>query len=253
MTTAFFYDKTFEGLLTAIFDAYDSKIFPDGLLKIGEPAPLFTDACRTVCSDDERAQRVWTGLRKRLSKHACNMLLYAWLSEIDGIDVLLFRYIRKVFDFGARAAVDFGDADVLEVRNAARKVSHEAQYLKQFVRFCKTADDIYFAPARPLYNALSLTVDHFSNRFADRQWIVYDMRRKYGYYYDLHEVREIIFADGDLSDGKISAMSIAADEKLFQEMWKEYFKALAIKERINLRLQRKNMPARFRQYLTEYR
>lgn len=253
MTKAFFYDKTFDGLLTAVFDAYSSKTFPDRLLKMGEPAPLFTEICRTVYSDEERAQRVWTGLQQKLPKQACNMLLYAWLSEIDRVDELLFRYIRKIFDGPAQASANFGDADVLEVRNIARKVSHEALYLKQFVRFSKTADQIYFAPVRPIYNALSLVVDHFANRFADQQWIIYDMRRKYGYFYNLHEVSEIVFAENELSDSKISALQTTDDDKLFQQMWKEYFKALAIKERINPRLQRKNMPVRFWQYLTEYK
>ena len=36
---AFIYDKTFEGLLTAVFDAYVRKSFPDVLLAEGEPLP----------------------------------------------------------------------------------------------------------------------------------------------------------------------------------------------------------------------
>ena len=44
---------------------------------------------------------------------------------------------------------------------------------------------------------------------------------------------------------------MAEDEKLFQELWHGYFKAMFIKERINLRKQRQDMPVRFWQYLTE--
>lgn len=47
----FFYDKTFEGLLTAIFDAYTHRTFPDRLLRVGEPAPLFADTTYTVVTD----------------------------------------------------------------------------------------------------------------------------------------------------------------------------------------------------------
>jgi len=43
------------------------------------------------------------------------------------------------------------------------------------------------------------------------------------------------------------------DEKLFQSMWKEYFKSIAIKERLNLRLHRQHMPARFWKYMPEKR
>ena len=41
--TVFVYDKTFEGLLTAVFDAYSRRSFPDLLLAEGEPFPLFYD------------------------------------------------------------------------------------------------------------------------------------------------------------------------------------------------------------------
>ena len=45
----FVYDKTFEGLLTAVFDAYSRRTFPDLLVTEGEPFPLFYDeAIRTT-------------------------------------------------------------------------------------------------------------------------------------------------------------------------------------------------------------
>jgi probable DNA metabolism protein len=249
--TVFFYDKTLEGLLSAVFEAYAEKIFPDRLLREGSIAPLFVDNSRTVATDGAHAARVWTGLLNKLGKNTCNMLLHAWLSEEDGCDALLFRYICKTFDHAHSVALNFGDEDVLSVAKIARKVAHEAQYIKQFVRFQKTADDIFFAPLRPLYNALPLTVDHFTDRFADQQWIVYDMKRKYGYYYNLHEACEITFADDRLPGGKPDESLMAEDEKLFQDLWKNYFKSIAIKARINPRLQRRNMPARFWSYLTE--
>ncbi|MEN6596618.1 MAG: DUF4130 domain-containing protein [Proteiniphilum sp.] len=47
------------------------------------------------------------------------------------------------------------------------------------------------------------------------------------------------------------SLMMAADEEMFQELWKGYFKAMTIKERINPRLQRQHMPKRFWKYLTE--
>ena len=51
---AFIYDKTFEGLLTAVFDAYVRKSFPDVLLAEGEPLPLFCEETVTICSDKQK-------------------------------------------------------------------------------------------------------------------------------------------------------------------------------------------------------
>jgi probable DNA metabolism protein len=248
----FFYDKTFEGLLTAVFDAYSRKVFPDKLLGENDIPPLFMDGSYTVVTQEDKALRVWGALEKKLSKQACNMLTYAWLSETEGCGELLFRYIRKVFDNRVSIEANFGDKDVLELHQLARKVSHEGHYLEQFIRFQKAADGIYFAPVSPVYNALPLVIEHFADRFSDQKWLIYDVKRKYGYFYDLKIVEEVTLQDDKhLLSGKLDDELMAEDEKLFQELWKGYFKAIAIKERINPRLQRQNMPRRFWKYLIE--
>ncbi|MDR1524253.1 MAG: TIGR03915 family putative DNA repair protein [Tannerella sp.] len=250
--TIFFYDKTFEGLLNAVFDAYNLKIFPDKLLMAGDITPIFTDASHTVVTGEERSKRVWNALQNKLEKNVCNMLMYVWLSELEGSDELLFRYICKTFATTRKIEYNFGDADILEVEKIARKVSHEAQYIKQFVRFQKADGNIFFAPIKPIYNALPLTIDHFTDRFSDQSWVIYDLHRKYGYYYDLHTTKEITFiGDDHLLSGKLDESLMAEDEKLFQDLWKGYFKAMTIKERINPRLHKKNLPVRFWLHLTE--
>ena len=248
----FFYDRTFEGLLTAVFDAYSRKTFPDKLLAEGEISPLFMTESYTVVTNEERAIRVWSALQNKLSKQVCNMLTYAWLSEEEGCDELLFRYIRKAIDARESIETNFGDADVLNIHKLAGKVSHEQLYLKQFVRFQKAGDGIFFAPVSPVHNALPLVIEHFSDRFSDQKWVIYDLKRKYGYYYDLNTTTEITLDDDEhLLSGKLDEALMAEDEKLFQDLWKGYFKSMTIKERINLRLQRQHMPKRFWKYLTE--
>ena len=64
----FLYDKTFEGLLTAVFEAYRLKKFPDSIIKEEDTLPLFYDETYTVITDDEKAERVWKSLGKKLSK-----------------------------------------------------------------------------------------------------------------------------------------------------------------------------------------
>ncbi len=248
----FFYDKTFEGLLTALFDAYNRKTFPEQLLGIGDIPPLFLTDEYTVISDEEKAARVWAGVEKRISKFACNMLTHVWLSEEQGSDELLFRYIRKTLDSKKSIETNFADADVLQVHQLARKVGHEGHYLKQFIRFQKAADDIFFAAVSPRYNALPLVIEHFKDRFSDQKWVIYDLKRKYGYYYNLHSCEEMTLEnDEHILSGKLDENLMAQDEKMFQELWKGYFKSMTIQERINLKLQRQHMPKRFWKYLTE--
>lgn len=57
--------------------------------------------------------------------------------------------------------------------------------------------------------------------------------------------------DTHLLTGKLNEDLMAQDEKLFQDLWKNYFGALTIRERINPKLQRQHMPRRFWKFLTE--
>lgn len=243
----FVYDKTFEGLLTAVFDAYSRRTFPDLLVTEGEPFPLFYDEAIRIYTDDRKAERVWKGLEKKISKSSLSGLTVTWLSELPEVDLLLFRYIRKAIDAPATIEFNLGDPDILETAKIWKKVNNERLRVMQFFRFQKAADGTYFAAIAPIYNVLPLVLPYAQDRFADQQWLIYDLKREYGYYYDLNDTIEVRFEEKDshLLTGLLSEDIMDKDEKLFQSMWKEYFKSIAIKERLNLRLHRQHMPARF--------
>jgi hypothetical protein len=250
----FLYDKTFDGLLTAVFDAYSRRSFPDQLLPEGHPLPLFTDESYIVYTQDEKALRVWKALEKKLSVYACHMIQAVWLSEEPESDMLLFHFIRKSIDSPHSIETDMGDDVVLAVMKLAKSVYKEAEYIRQFVRFQKTADGLYFAPIAPKYNALPVAVDYFSSRFCDQEWIIFDTLRKYGYHYDLKKVEPFTFEDEETSaliTGKLLPGQMAENEKMFQDFWKSYIHSLTIRERMNPKLQRQHMPARFWKFLTE--
>lgn len=252
--TLFIYDHTFEGLLTCIFDAYFRKTFPDSLLTEGGPLPLFYDEAIHIVTDEEKAGRVWRGLQKKISRHALFSLTCCWLSELPKVDEMLFRYIRKAINAPHSIETNFADPDVLELAKIYKRVDGERIRLMQFVRFQKAADGTFFAAVEPPFNALPLTVDHFKDRFADQRWLIYDVKRQYGYYYNLTEIEEVTFEDphqAHLVTGMLNETLMDNNEKLFQELWKTYFKSICIKERRNPRKHRQDMPVRYWKYLTE--
>lgn len=251
----FVFDNTFEGLLTSVFEAYSRRVFPDALFPEGEPLPLFHDEVFTVITEEEKAKRVWRGLQKKLSSGALSCLAQCWLAEEQETPMLLFRYIRKAIDAPRSIETNFADPDVLQLAQIWKKVDGERMHLMQFVRFQKAADGTFFAAFEPQFNALPLTIHHFKDRFADQKWIIYDMKRRYGFYYDLQDVTTISFDDDSreshLITGMLDESLMDKDEKLFQQLWKTYFKAICIKERMNPRKHRQDMPVRYWKYLTE--
>ncbi len=249
----YLYDKTFEGLLTAVFDAYSRKIFPDILQEEGAPLPLFAEDVYSVITQENRADRVWKALEKKLTAGACRMIRAVWLSEEANADQLLFRFVRKNLDSPTSIETNFGDEEVLAMMKLAKSVNFEAEHIRQFVRFQKTADGLFFAPIEPRYNALPLAVDYFHSRFSDQEWVVYDTKRKYGYHYNLKKVELFTFEGNDPipTSGKLRADQLDTHEALFEDFWKSYIKTLTIRERLNPKLQRQHMPVRFWKYLTE--
>lgn len=248
----FHYDKTLDGLMTALYDAYNRKSFPDSLLAIDEQEPLFVDESHTVVTDAANSARVWNGLKQKLQPNSLNILTYVWLSELPSSDELIFRYARKIFDSKFSIEINFADPDVLQMQKIAQKVNRERHRMIEFVRFQKAADDIFFAPVSPDHNCLPLTINHFKDRFKDQKWIIYDVHRNYGYFYDLKSVTEMTLDSTDLfPKGKLDEKLMAEDEMIFQNLWRGYFKAMTIKERINPKLHRQNLPERYWKYLTE--
>ena len=237
--TIYVFDGTMDGLLTAVFDAFSLKEEPQELLAEGDALPLFCNHIYQVTTDDEKARRVWTGLEKKLTREAMKLISASWLSELRELNTPLFRYICKVFKQGDISR-NFADADVLAVT----------------IRFQKAKDGTYLAVVSPDHNVLPIITDHFSDRFNDQPWLIYDAKRHYGFYYDGKTVIHITFEDEasvpfSLENGKLNEAVLSNDDQLLQDLWRTYFKAICIKERMNPRKQLKDMPRRYWKYMTE--
>ena len=258
--TCYSFDNTLDGLLTAVFEAFALHEQPEMLLSEGDPVPLFCDRLYAVPTDTEKAGRVWKGLEKRLPKNVVKMLAVSFLSEMHELNNPLFQYICKVFrqQEGTEGIErNFADPDILAVTNIARKVNHEQHRMKQFIRFQKAKDGTYLAVISPDHNVLPLVIDHFADRFNDQPWLIYDAKRHYGFYYDgTGEPVRITFEDEssvtfNLANGRLNDEVLSDDDQLLQDLWRTYFKAICIRERLNPRKQLQDMPRRYRKYLTE--
>ena len=262
------FDRTLDGLLTAVFDAFALHQQPEMLMGKGGQLPLFCEEVHEVETDEEKARRVWTGLEKKLSKEILRMITVSYLSELPELDTPLFHYICKVFSNSSntsskrndspleRRRLNYSDPDVLAVTDIAHKVLHEQLHMKQFIRFQKAKDGTYLAVVSPDHNVLPLITNHFQDRFGDQSWLIYDARRRYGYYYDQQELLRVTFQDEtalpfDFETGKLSEELLSENDLLFQELWRTYFKAICIHERMNPKKQLSDMPRRYWKYMTE--
>jgi len=248
------YDGTFKGLLTAIFDCFERKLEPGYIQpKQNKQAELFGEKL-SVTTDINKADRVLSGLLKRIEKRGLNDLFKVFCSELPERELLILRYCRCVFKIGYNPLKDYRQESILRVSQIVKKINREIHRTHAFVRFQKTKDDIYAATIKPDFDVLQLACKHFEDRYQDQHWMIYDTRRDYGIYYDLNETKTIKLEDPQWAGRhKLRQDHLSEEEKLFEAMWQQYFKATSIVERKNMKLHLQHVPYRYWQYLPEKR
>ena len=75
------FDGTLEGLLTAVFDSYERKAVTVKLVSAEHYLPDVFQENYTVISEDSKAKRVWSGLRKKLDADWMKNFYKSFLSE----------------------------------------------------------------------------------------------------------------------------------------------------------------------------
>ena len=248
------YDGTFPGFLSAVFEVWDRDRFPARIVP-PEVAPGLFEETLEVKTADDHADRVWKGIAKAGGKQLCQRFMHVFLSRAPEAEDLMLFILKQLFDSKKNIAGDLSVEEVLKFTQLERKVLREVHRLYMFLRFEQTADGIWFAPISPKYDVLPMTLNHFKSRFSDQAWLIYDTVRKYGYYYDTKVVEEITIDNPvfEKETGSLPPEAQSKDEQHWQEMWRSYFKHIAIRERANPRLQRQFMPKRFWKHLTEKR
>lgn len=248
------FDGSFDGLLTALFEFYERRPGAVQLVAQKYHQPMMLADVFEVVTDEAKAKRVWAGLRKKLSPQWQQVLYKVYLSESAVAFQHIFDFARYIFDSPAGAEKNFGNPHVMAVSKIERNVSRERHRMKAFIRFQKTADGMYYAPIEPDFNVLPLIASFFKNRYADQQWIIYDVKRKYGLHYDLHTVNEITYEFAETIDTKkvnLPTNVIDAKEELTSLLWKDYFNSTNIPARKNMKLHIQHVPKRYWKYLNE--
>ncbi len=245
------YDGSFNGFLTAIFVAFEEKIKVTDIQKNSvSQNGLFSDT-ETIFTNIEKAKRVWNGIQSK-SSSAIKNIYFAYMSESKGVELLLYRYVRKLFAAPSSEHSDYSDGIVLKVGQLAKSVGREKHRMEAFVRFQLTKDDVYFANIEPDFDVLPLISKHFRSRYADQQWIIYDVKRKYGLFYDLERVEIISLDLQEVYSNSIKRSSaFGTQEYDYQDLWNNYFKSTHIKSRINKKLHTQHVPKRYWKYLSE--
>ena len=134
------------------------------------------------------------------------------------------------------------------VREKLVKVWHEIHRFYGFVRFRELGGDVLYSCISPQNDILEFLEPHFSDRFPNENWMIYDQNR--------HKVlthprggectvyREVI--------PNQSREGLPADEDAYEDLWKAFCRYITIPERKNPSLQKQFVPLKFRSNTPEF-
>ncbi|GAB7257477.1 TIGR03915 family putative DNA repair protein [Polaribacter sp. OB-PA-B3] len=246
------YDGSFDGFLCCVFYVFEYKLKNAKIQnEFVQQNALFSEN-EKITTNKEKADRVWKGLKTKASTISTTKIYYAFLSEQAGVENILLDYITYIFKSNKKVDTDFTNNSVLKTSKIAKNVSREKHRMEAFVRFKLTKDAIYFANIEPDFNVLPLISKHFKSRYADQKWVIYDIKRNYGLYYDLEEVTimQMEFPK-NFNFSKTDKNFFSEEEFDFQTLWQNYFKSTNITERKNMKLHIQHVPKRYWKYLSE--
>ncbi len=242
----FLYDGSWQGLLTAIYQAYCSPKEPDRILAEGDPqSELFVENIPIV-TDMDLAEKVSQSARQKISPLAWRQALNAFLSEETEVGTMIYRYWQYGWRIGRDLDRHLEDARVRAIHQLADKVTKESHRMKGLLRFQQVEGQppFLYAPYSPDNNITGLVAPHFARRLANEKWIIHDLKRGLAALYNQKEWLITDFHPEQLPQ-------LGQSEVAWQNLWQTYYHHLAIKERCNPSLQRRNMPMRYWQFLTE--
>lgn len=251
--TILLYDGTFEGLLTAIFEVYEYKFDPAEIIaeERYKTESIFS-ATHKVSTDQEKSDRVLKRLEKNIGKKGISQLLRVYLSENENAERLILSAVSQSIRFPNEYILEnFANSDIMEIAKITKSVSREVHRMHAFVRFEKLQDEVYFAKIEPDFNVLPLIIRHFKNRYQDQKWMIYDLRRHYGIFYDLNEAQFFEPSLEQTSQLKRTENILHEEEIQYQKLWQRYFFKTNIPERKNIKLHVQSLPKRYWKYLTE--
>lgn len=238
------YDGTFDGLLTCIYEAYYRRENPDDIVPMDKLEENFLIQRYHILTDKDKSSKVYKAIEEKISLMALRRVFYAYLSELPRSGAIILNYLRIGFKMGRDVDNDLSNNAVLNMDKINHKVSMERHRFLGLLRFKMLENEVLYATLEPEYNIVGLIAPHFANRMSNENWIIHDLKRNVAAFYNKNEwiIRDFFMEDNLL---------LHEEEEDYEDMWKAYYKHMAIESRKNLKLKKNYMPMKYWKHLVE--
>lgn len=238
------YDGTFDGLLTCIYEAFYRRENPDDIVPMDKLEENFLIQRYFITTDIEKSSKVYKSIEEKISLESLRRVFNAYLSELPKSGIYILNYLRLGYKIGKDIDDNLANDIVRAIDKINIKVAREKHLFLGILRFKMLENDILYATLEPEFNIVGLIAPHFANRMSSENWVIHDVKRNVAAFYNKKEwiIRDFVAEDNLL---------IHEDEEEYEEMWKAYYKHMAIESRKNLRLKKNYMPMKYWKHLVE--
>ena len=238
----YYYDGSFDGLLTVIYMAYNDR--ESNMLRVNAKAEQLILALDDIhiITDFSKARRVEKSICDKLSYNFLNSIRTCFLSCDKNKDTVIIHTVYKALKYGEEILNSLDD-HAFYMNKLVKQVLNERHRYLGLLRFKEMKDGIMFSTIEPKNNILPILISHFKSRMKREKFAIFDKGRKMIVYYDGKKA-EIFFVESleiEWSDEEIE----------YSELWKTFHKSISIKERENKKLQQSNIPKYYWKHLIE--
>ena len=237
MNKTYIYEGTFSSLLALIYSLLISKIEVGDIKSSKTYLPNLLDEPVILKIDNIKEKEKL--LKEKLTPEIVHTIYYAYLSDSPIKEILIYNFIKNSLIYKNQIFYRRNIESVVEIEKLSKYVGREAHKLKGFLRF-KEMENFLYAEVEPTNNVIGILAYHFKNRLSNESWIIKDTKRNI---YALYDTKKVIY----LTDEDIIKLNlnISSNEELMEDLWKTFFKTVAIKERYNPKCQMNFMPKKY--------
>jgi len=231
-------DGTLEGLLTAIYAAFEQDLHPPNIQLVEQQQSSLFDSVIPVITNIEQAEKMKARIIEAAGKRCYDNVKALYLSDDPTRGGTAFRYTDYALRTGEWSLNHLAHPVVAEAESIIRKVYLEARYMIQFVRFADIGSGLYYAHISPQASVVPLIMSHFAKRYNVQPFIIHD---------SIHGLSGVFNTRRWwMVEGVPEGISLASEaDDCYQQLWQRFYKTIAIPERKNPTVQRNFMPKRF--------
>ena len=237
MNKIYLYNGDFDNLISLILSLFRLNITPSSIknennFNIG----LFDEATYLNIKD----YSINTFLKNKISPNIYKTIYYIFLSEEDEKELIIYYFLKNAMKYKNEVYKHLNLRCVLKAKEIEKSVRREVHKFKGFLRFKEINSNLLYAKVAPSSDIIILLAEHFKSRLKNECFLIKDEKRGKYAFYDKSNLYILLEEDIINLDLKIDE-----NEEAIEKLWKTFFKAVAIKERTNLRAQKNFMPKKY--------